>query len=86
MTSLTRQLPFNSVFFTYSNVIHISAALDHAVFHRQRTRRSTIQEVEEEAAAAEEAVDVMAAQAAVDVRIIITHIRQNGIGIRAGIR
>lgn len=42
--------------------------------------------MEEEAAAAEEEVDVMAAEAAVDVRIIITHIRQNGIGIRAGIR
>lgn len=85
MTSSTRQLPFNSVVFTYSNVIHISAALDHAVFHRQRTRRSIIPEVEVQAAAAAEEVDVMAA-AAVDVRIIITHIRQNGIGIRAGIR
>lgn len=68
----------------HSNVIHINAALDHAVFHRQRTKRNTIPEVvveEEEAAAAEE-VDVMAA---VDV-LIITHIRQNGIGIRAGTR
>lgn len=48
-------------------------------------RRSTILEVEVEAAVEEQEVDVMAA-AAVDVRIIITHIRQNGIGIRAGIR
>lgn len=85
MASTTRQMPCNPVIFSFlhSNVIHISAALDHAVFHRQRTKRNTIPEVvvEEEAAAAEE-VDVMAA---VDVLIII-HIRQNGIGIRAGIR
>lgn len=84
MASTTRQMPCNPVIFSFlhSNVIHINAALDHAVFHRQRTKRNTIPEVVVEEEAAEE-VDVMAA--AVDVLIII-HIRQNGIGIRAGIR
>lgn len=51
---------------------------DHVVFHRQRTRRSIIPAVEE----AEQEVVMAAAAAAVDVPIIITHIRMNGIAIR----
>lgn len=67
----------------HSNVIHISAARDHVVFHRQRTRRSNIPEVEE---AEQEDVMVAAEAAAVDVHIIITHIRMNGIAIRVATR